>query len=92
MGPLGGQLERFIIVQILTDRGVEIERVGRALAFLVEEQDAEGGERLVTGTDVEPRRPDVASRWVATFADPVSWRAGRHAVRLTIATEMPGTS
>jgi len=38
----------------LTDRGVEVERVGRALALLVEEQDAEGGERLRHRTDVEP--------------------------------------
>ena len=42
-------------MQIITYWGVEIERVGRALALLVEKEDAQGGERLRHRTDVEPR-------------------------------------
>ena len=32
-----GSLKDFRIVEILTDRGIEVERVGRALALLVEQ-------------------------------------------------------
>ena len=75
LGPLGGQPERFIIVQIITDRGVEVELVGRALALLVEEQDAEGGERLRHRTDVEPR-VGLDGRAGRHVAEPVSLRQG----------------
>ena len=60
-------------MQILTDRGVEVERVGRALALLVEEQDAEGGERLRHRTDVEPG-VGLDGRAGRHVADPVSSR------------------
>ena len=40
-------------MQIIADRGVEVQRVGGALALLVEEQDADRHERLRHRTDVE---------------------------------------
>ena len=75
MGPPAGQLERFRVMQILTDRGVEVERMGGALALLVEEQDAEGGERLGHRTDVEPGL-GLDGRAGRHVADPVSLRQG----------------
>ena len=75
MGPLAGQLERFLVVQIITDRGVEVERVGRALALLIEEQDAEGGERLRHRTDVEPG-VSLDGRAGRRVREPVSLRQG----------------
>ncbi len=89
LGPLGGQLERFSIVQIITDRGVQVERVGRALALLVEEQDAEGGERLRHRTDVEPgvglRRASRSPRCSTPYPC-----ARATCPSVTTATEMPG--
>ncbi len=72
---LGGSLNDWSIVQIVTDRGVEVERVGRALALLVEEQDAEGGERLRHRTDVEPG-VGLDGRAGRHVAEPVSLRQG----------------
>ena len=50
----GGSLNDPVIVRILTDRGIEVERMRCALALLIEEQDAQRGERLRHRTDVEP--------------------------------------
>ena len=72
---LRGSLNDWSIVQIFTDRGVEVERVGRALALLVEEQDAEGGERLRHRTDVEPG-VGLDGRAGRHVAEPVSLRQG----------------
>ena len=87
---LAGSLNDLVLCRYCPIGSVEVHRLGRALALLVKEQHADGGERLCHRTDVETR---VGSdrRLRRQVCDAISLRSTT-CPSVTIATEMPGKS